>query len=43
MVLDTVLKIVSIVVTSISTVVKVVDMLQKPKNKHQKSNRHTPK
>ena len=37
--LDTVLKIVSIIVSAIGTVVKIVDMLQNTKDKHQKSNR----
>ena len=35
------LKIVGIIVTSISTIVRIVDMLQKSKGKHQKSNRPT--
>lgn len=39
MILETVLKILGIVVTAISTIVKVADMLNKAKNKHQKSNR----
>lgn len=41
--LDTVVKIVSIIGTIFNTVVKVSEMLQKQKDKHQKSNRTTPK
>ena len=37
--LDTVLKVVSIIINAIGTVVKIVDMLQNTKDKHQKSNR----
>ena len=41
--LDTVLKIIGIVVNAIGTVVKIVDILQNAKDKHQKSNRPSPK
>ena len=37
--LDTVLKVVGIIVSAIGTVVKIADMLQNTKDKHQKSNR----
>lgn len=37
--LETVLKIVGIIVSTIGTIVKIVDMLQTTKDKHQKSNR----
>ena len=37
--LDTVLKVVGIIVSAIGTLVKIVDMLQNTKDKHQKSNR----
>ena len=37
--LDTVLKVVGIIINAIGTVVKIVDMLQNAKDKHQKSNR----
>ncbi len=37
--LDTVLKVVGIIVSAIGIVVKIVDMLQNTKDKHQKSNR----
>ena len=36
---DTVLKVVGIIVSAIGTIVKIVDMLQNTKDKHQKSNR----
>ncbi len=38
MMLDTVLKILGIVFTAISTIVKIVDTLDRTKRKHQKSN-----
>ena len=41
--LDTVLKVVGIIVSAIGTVVKIVDKLQNTKDKHQESNRHCPK
>lgn len=41
--LDTVLKVVGIIVSVIGTIVKIVDMLQNTKDKHQESNRHCPK
>ena len=41
--LDTVVKIVSIIGTTFNTVVKLVEVLQKRKDKHQKSDRTTPK
>ena len=41
--LDTVLKIVGIIVNAIGTIVKIVDILQNTKDKHQKSNRPSPK
>lgn len=37
--LDTVLKVVGIIISAIGTLVKIVDMLQNAKDKHQKSNR----
>jgi hypothetical protein len=39
--LDTIVKIVGIITRTIDTVVKIVDMSQKAKDKRQKSNRHT--
>ena len=41
--LDTVLKVVGIIINAIGTVVKIVDILQNAKDKHQKSNRPSPK
>jgi len=41
--LDTVLKIVGIIINAIGTIVKIVDMQQIAKDKHQKSNRPSPK
>lgn len=38
--LDTVIKIAGIVVTAISTIVRIVDILLRQKDTHQKSNRH---
>lgn len=37
--IDLVIKVAGIIVTFISTIVKIIEMLQKTKEKHQKSNR----
>jgi len=43
MMLETVLKILGIVVSIANTIVRAVDIVQRAKDKHQKSNRSLPK
>ena len=43
MMLDTVLKVIGIVASVANTIVRAIDIVQRAKDKHQKSNRSLPK